>query len=367
MDTIEDLDKINDLENEMDIFDFLDIVLNKEEEILNNNEEKDNNNDEKSIKKEENKNKCANCKSINLVKNNGTIICSDCGIINEEVLDRGIEFANNENANTRVGCASNHFLPLSSMGTKIGGNKYTRMSLLQNRWYRMIYRERSLLNVLNDIERKCKEYGITKPIIDNSKILFKKINDSKHKYGKNKGKQIIIRGINRNSLIAACIYHGAEMHGIPRSQKEIAEICNLDVTNVTKGCRKFREILEDDDILQLLEPSDSIKYIERYSKKLDLEEKYIELCKTLSNNIKKLDIASDHQPPSIAAGSIILVSEVNDLNISIKDISSQFFISEVTIKKTFKKINEFKNILFDNDLVEQKLKELEDYYEKLKL
>ena len=39
---------------------------------------------------------------------------------------------------------------------------------------------------------------------------------------------------------------------------------NLNVTNVTKGCRKFREILEGDDILKILEPSDSVQYIERY-------------------------------------------------------------------------------------------------------
>ena len=76
------------------------------------------------------------------------------------------------------------------MGTKIGGGKHSRMSLLQNKWYRMVYKERSLLTVLTDIEQKCEQYNITKPIIDNSKILFKKINDSKHKYGKNKGKHI---------------------------------------------------------------------------------------------------------------------------------------------------------------------------------
>ena len=356
MDKIENLDKINSLEDELDIFDFIDLILDKEEK-----EEKDD-----SIKKDNIKN-CSNCNSSNLLKNNGYITCSDCGVINDEILDRGIEYINNDTGNTRVGCPSNHFLPLSSLGTKIGGNSYSRMSLLQNKWYRMVYRERSLLNVLTDIEGKCRKYNINKPIIDNSKILFKKINDSKHKYGKNKGKQIIIRGINRNSLIAACIYHGCEMQSVPRSQKEIAEICNLNVTNVTKGCRKFREILEGDDILKILEPSDSIQYIERYSKTLNLDIKYIEICKSLSINIKKLDIASDHQPPSIAAGSIMLVSSEHNLNVSIKEISNNFKISEVTIKKTYKKISEYKDILFDDKLVEDKLKQLEDYYNNLTL
>ena len=175
MDKIENLEKINNLEDELDIFDFIDLILDKED--------KDKTNTEQNLKN------CTNCSSINLIKDNGYITCSDCGIINDEILDRGIEYINNDTGNTRVGCPSNHFLPLSSLGTKIGGNNYSRMSLLQNKWYRMVYRERSLLSVLTDIEQKCRKYNINKPIIDNSKILFKKINDSKHKYGKNKGKQ----------------------------------------------------------------------------------------------------------------------------------------------------------------------------------
>jgi len=355
--------KINNLNNEFDIFDMIDMIFenNDIDSKLENNQE--NNNKTNT----ENKNACKNCQeNTNFIKNDGHIICGNCGSLQEDILDRGIEY-NNENGTTRIGCPSNHFLPLSSMGTKIGGKNYTRMSLLHNRWYRMVYKERSLLSVLTAIEEKCKKYNINKPIIDNSKILFKKINDSKHKYGVNKGKQIIIRGINRSSLIAACIYHGAEMQGVPRSQKEIAEICSINVTNVTKGCRKFREILEDDDILKILEPSESIHFINRYLKILDIDIKYIKIANSLNNNIKKLDIASDHQPPSIAAGSIMLLSELYDLNINIKDISTRFKISEVTIKKTFKKIYEYKDIITNDELVEEKLKKLDEYYKNLKI
>ena len=349
---ISELDK-NDNTEEIDIFDMMDIIFEKDNNISN--------------KKTNTNNICDNCKEDGtLIKNNGHVTCKKCGSIQEVILDRGIEY-NNENGNTRVGCPSNHFLPLSSMGTKIGGKTYNRMALLQNKWYRMIYKERSLLSVLTSIEEKCKKYNINKPIIDNSKILFKKINDSKHKYGKNKGKQIIIRGINRLSLIAACIYHGAEMQGVPRSQKEIAEICDIAVTNVTKGCRKFREILEDDDILKILEPSESIHFIMRYLNILNVDKKYIEIAKSLNNNITKLDIASDHQPPSIAAGSIMLMSELYNLDLNIKDISKKFKISEVTIKKTFKKINEYKNIINNDELVNKKIKELEEYYKNIQI
>ena len=329
--------------NEFEIFDA----------IFENNEAKQN--IEKIIE-------CKNCNSNKLIKKNGYVICSDCGVENDIILDRAVEYISDEtNNNTRIGCASNPFLPLSSMGTKISG-PYNKISNIHNKWYRLVYKERSLLNVFSIFDEKCKKYNINKPIIDNAKIFFKKINDSTHLTGKNKGKQRIVRGINRVSLIAACVLHGAEMQGAPRSQKEIAEIFNLTVTDVTKGCRKFREILQHDDIFSYLEPANHLNYIIRYGNILKIEQKYIDKCKEISNNIIKLDIASDHQPPSIAAGCIMLISDIYDLNINIKSISSEFKISEVTIKKTFKKLNNYKDLITCNEKVEQKVKELEELY-----
>ena len=63
----------------------------------------------------------------------------------------------------------------------------------------------------------------------------------------------------------------------------------------------------------------------------------------------------------------MLVSNVHNLNINIKEISTNFKISEVTIKKTYKKLSEYKDILFDDKLVEEKLKKLEEYYKILDL
>tara|TARA_B110000208_G_C11741809_1_gene420221 strand:- start:203 stop:1213 length:1011 start_codon:yes stop_codon:yes gene_type:complete len=318
-----------------DIWDLFDIAIDKSCEKIDNT-------------------KCSECNSNELINNNDSLICKNCGIVSNNIFDRSIEFSKDNNS--RVGCATNHFLPQSSLGTKIGGRYYSRMTVIQNKWSRMVYKERSLLNVLKQIEHKCSEYNITKPIIDNAKILFKKINDSKHKYGKNKNKQIIIRGLNRTGLIAACIYHGAEMHGKPRSQKEIAEICNINITYVTKGCRKFREILAEDSILLLFKSSNALDFIKRYCDVIKMNNTHKESCIELCNNIKLLEIASDHQPPSIAAGCLILISNKYKLNINIKDISNLFKISEVTIKKTHKKIFGYEKILFDKELLNKAFK-----------
>ena len=44
----------------------------------------------------------------------------------------------------------------------------------------MPYKERSLANVLNEIESKCREYKIIKKVIITAKILYKNIREGTH-------------------------------------------------------------------------------------------------------------------------------------------------------------------------------------------
>ena len=73
----------------------------------------------------------------------------------------------------------------------------------------------------------------------------------------------------------------------------------------------------------------------------------------IANNIKKLGLASDHTPPSVAAGSILLMSKINNLPLTKKLISKKFSISEVTISKIYKKIEEYNKILVNAEQTEQ--------------
>lgn len=64
------------------------------------------------------------------------------------------------------------------------------------------------------------------------------------------------------------------------------------------------------------------------------------ICDYLSND----DIVYNHQPISIAAGIILLISTIYELDINRKKISSTLNISEVTINKIYNKINNQKII-----------------------
>lgn len=299
---------------------------------------------------------CTQCLSINIIytTNRGSYICNECGSESREILDDSPEWNNYDDKgdNSRCGAPASAFFPRSSLGTVINTQGYSKVNMLR-KWEQMPYRERSLAEVLNDIDSKCKKYNITKAVIDNAKILYKNIRETKHESGQNKGKNVIIRGINRKQIIAACFYFGAILQKLPRSTKEVANIFNLDIKQITKGCRKFLEIMKDNFIVFDIKPSHGSDFIDRFGSKIKLSKEAIQLAKTISENTTKLDIASDHQATSIAAASILLSTILLEEDINRKAISDVFEISDVTISKTFKKIEPYKKIVIDNKITDE--------------
>jgi transcription initiation factor TFIIIB Brf1 subunit/transcription initiation factor TFIIB len=308
--------------------------------------------DTEDKEEEDTKNLCSSCSSEDLVINpNGECICQSCGVVNSEMYDEMPEFNNDLEGTSRYGCPSNYFYPKSALGTKFRTKGYSRISNIQ-RQGQMPYREKSLLETLTKIQKKCKNYGITQAIVDNSKILYKKVSDCKHTKGKRAGKNRIMRCINLRSMIAACVFYACKLQGEPRSPKEIADIWELEIKHVNKGCRRFLEFIDLESLNTEFTSSKSSDFIERFAGKLNLEKQYIKIAQDISKNIHKLDIASTHEPPSVAAGCILLVSIMYHLDISKKQISDVFKISDVTISKTYRRIHPFHKIVMSNTITD---------------
>lgn len=320
----------------------IDLITDDLEESFDNLKEDNVNNQAEDI--------CLNCKSESLVKNqNGERICKDCGLVNSELYDEIPEFNNDIEGSSRYGCPSNYFYPKSALGTKIRARGFSKLSNLQKQG-QMPYREKSLLETLTKIQKKCKQYNISQTVIDSAKILYKKVTDCKHTKGKRIGKNRIMRCINLRSMIAACLFHACKLQGEPRSPKEIADIYDLEIKNVNKGCRKFLELIDIESLNTEFNSSRSFDFIDRFASKLNLSDEYIQIAKDISTNIHKLDIASTHEPPSVAAGCILMVSVVYRLDITKKQISEVFKISDVTISKTYRRIYPFHNIVMMNNI-----------------
>lgn len=303
---------------------------------------------------ETNTNQCNSCKSENLVtdETQGCDVCMDCGVVNMMYLNKNPTYSKDgDDKNASYGCPTNFFFPKSALGTKIKCKGYNRISALQ-RQGQMPYKEKSLMEELFKIQDKCKTYNITQTIIDTAKILYKKVNDSKHTKGTRKGKSRIMRCINRRSMIAACVFYACKLQGEPRSPKEIADIYSLEIKHINKGYRKFMDYIDITELQHNNTSSKSTDFIKRFADKLDMDDKYIKIATEISVNINKLDLASTHEPPSVAAGCIMLVINMYNLNINKKQISDVFSISDVTISKTYRRIAPFHKIITSNEITD---------------
>ena len=283
----------------------------------------------------------SDCNSLEFVIDETDSVCVKCGTIQSKKIDLGAEwryygFDDNKSSNpTRCGMPTNEFLPKSSLGSVIGIEKnssnFYQIARIRkyHMWNSMPYKERSLYAVISGLDIKASNGGISQSIIEDAKGLYKKISETK-----------ITRGANRNGLIASSIYMSCKNNNVPRSAKEIATIFNLDITTMTRGCKKFHEIMKQTKVV-CTSPSD---FIIRFCSKLNKPD-IVDTCIHIVKMADYYSIVSENAPPSIAAGSIYLCCHVYKHNVTKKNISKACEISEVTINKCYKKLEAYKDYI----------------------
>jgi len=282
---------------------------------------------------------CGSCGSGEIMLDDGNYICCNCNTITDRYIDMNAEWRyygaddNKSSDPTRCGMPASELLPNSCLGSVISNqmNESFDMKLIKkyHMWNSISYKERSLYNIFENITVNAINSGISSSIIEEAKSFYKKVSESR-----------ISRGENRNGLIATSIYMSCKRNNVPRSTKEIAKIFNLKNTTMTRGCKKFHDILQMN-----LDSSRPIDFIHRFSSKLNLSNEMRDVCKKIIDKADELNIICENTPPSIAAGSIYLCNIHHNLNISKKDISDACNISMVTLSKVSKKLMCHKDIL----------------------
>ena len=289
---------------------------------------------------------CSECNSFNLIYEDGGLSCCDCGIKQPKKLSHEAEYrfyGTNDNRSCnpeRVGMPTNSMLPETSMGSLIQHRHFDNNSLKRmvqyNSWNQMPYKERSLYKICCRISNRSSRAGLPPIIIERAKELYSIVKEVN-----------ISRGDNRDGLIAACVWIACKDIGVPRSSKEIAEIFDIKLQDMTKGIKFFREnwrLASRSDIINN-ESSNPINYIDRYCSPLPISAKVKHIAEFIAVKALISDIVDDNTSPSIAAGSIFLASSVCGNPVTKKQVADSCKTSEVTISKCFKKLNGLKNKL----------------------
>lgn len=300
---------------------------------------------------------CSECDTSDNVVDDytkGVAVCQKCGQITKNITDTNPEWHNYDDSNgvdnTRCSIITNNILPSSSATTRlVGGDARLRKAHI---WIQGSYRDRSLRSIQDKLFGYCAKGKISKKLAQEAFSIYLRINDCVHKDGENAGNKVITRGKNRKSLIAACIYFACKKYNESRCSKEIANICDLDYTDVNKGCKTFNKLInlcEDSYQLKISIPE---HFVERFCRNLSIKKPFSTQAITIAKNARKLNLASDHTPKSIATGSILLMIEMNRMSITKQELSDRFEVSSVTISKAYDKIRKFQKVVVNDRLTD---------------
>lgn len=303
---------------------------------------------------------CDLCKSALRITDEGYFACVNdkCAIVYTDILDTNAEWRyyggddNQGSDPTRCGMPVNPLLKESSYGCKVlcPGNSSYEMKKIRKytEWQSMPYKEKSQYDEFQRITIIAQNAGISKMIIGDAMIYYKKV--SEHK---------TFRGLNRDGIIAASIYISCRINGNPRTAKEIAMIFTLDNTSATKGCKNALTIvnelesdLHNDDKTNLTNLRPEI-FIERYCSKLNINKELTKVCCFIAMKIFKQNLIPENTPHSCTAGIIYFVSQMCNLNINKTDIWNTTGISEVTINKCYKKLEGYKSQLLPKPIMDK--------------
>jgi transcription initiation factor TFIIIB Brf1 subunit/transcription initiation factor TFIIB len=282
---------------------------------------------------------CDACGVADFIQDEGHIICASCNAIYSRIIDMGAEWRyygaddNRSDDPARCGLPTNDLLPKSSMGSIIGNKKGDTRDMRRIRmyqlWNSMPYWERTLYNVFDKIVNNTSNHGIPSKILDDAKTLYKRASEKK-----------ISRGDNKEGLIASCIYYACLMNKTPRSPKEVSRMFHIDLNVLTKGNARFQSLMQIN-----VDCSNSNDYIARFGSHLNLNYNDIQKCKDLAQRLDDLEVVSENSPTSVAAGTIYFYVINNKVPITKKQISDVCEVSEVTILKTFKRIQKYEHLL----------------------
>lgn len=295
---------------------------------------------------------CRHCDTTLIIMEDGfpTCVNPQCGTMYRDILDFSPEwrFFGGDDKNgadpTRCGNPVNPLLQESSLGCKIicSPNSSYEMKRIRKwtEWQAMPHKEKALYEEFQFITVMSQNSGIPKIFIDEAMAVYKDISEQK-----------MFRGMNRDGIKSASIYISCRLNGCPRTAHEIADIFKLDKTSATYGCSMAVNILHN--IERNMEPEHQTNlgmttpssFIERFCSRLNIVKELTMLALFIAKKIENNNSACDNTPHSVAAGIIYFIAQTCNLNITKADIKSICNVSEVTINKCYKKLEQQKDTL----------------------
>jgi len=273
---------------------------------------------------------CTNCESNDLINENDSIICKDCGLILSDQI-----FLSNYNFDDQV-------------DVKKGSSKFNKISKMQQ-WMEYTNEEKNIYKLRKYTRILCEKLEVYENLID---IISDLVVNIMNKIKKNDGPK---RSRVKDGIIIVCIYYISKKHNYNCIYISLAKKIKLDIKYITKADRILMEIMNCDenntlniDKTVLFKQEKPIEYINTVITKYKLNEILkdqtniiLEKTEILINICEDNDLLTDHIPLSIGVCCFyyILIKMKIDINMNL--FLQMFNITNITIMKIYNKLQEY--------------------------
>ena len=269
-----------------------------------------------------NTNNCFNCMATNLVKEHGTIICGNCGTINDSIYDDSMEYNEDGTYDQCRTTIDPRFVSMS-YATVISSNNKTRYNEQINSmrrahfWSTVPSKEQTLYKSFNNIKFICESNSIKTNIIQYAQNLMHIIKKCQSNNVEESGHVTTNRADNINRLEAACVYYACRHHKEQISELQIGNMFNLKDPkyDVGLGQQMMHKIIHKEIDLSQDIYDDKNNLIDTYCKRIKCPEEVKIQSNKICEIVNKLNILNDHSQQSIAIGIIYFCLLLNSVEI----------------------------------------------------
>lgn len=214
--------------------------------------------------------------------------------------------------------------PSPSRSSKDAGSLVvTRMMQRVHFWNSMTHRERSLMGVFETLRVQAANHGIPRCILEEAKQWFKNVSEGR-----------IMRGENRNAVIACSIFVACKANDVPRSVREIASIFNVRPVAMTKAFNAY--VGARDVAVTHSRPS---HFVARFCCRLELATETTQLCMRIVTRAEEGSLLEENTPPTVVSGAILMACVLTgEIHVTKDRIAEVTQTRPTTVSKSYKRL-----------------------------
>ncbi len=313
---------------------------------------------------------CSNCGGEEKEQIDGYNICKLCGTSDNIIITDSQEWRNYHNADTRdttgiARCSTTQtdYLNNYTAGsyTQINGreSKSLKQAIKIQQWGNNSYDDNILINAFNNMHNIAANHGITLKIVEEAKIIYKKIVE----YKTNKK-------TNKNILQAVCMQWACSKYNNIITYNDIALMFNISIIDLRKTNKYFTEIYgkiladetmqkEDnkqpavkslDDIFNMIDDerdteNNPINYINKMCSRLEIGEELCGFIKRVCVYCEDNEILNKHVPLSRVATYIYISCKIHKFKINMDELINIANCSSLTLNKCITKLEQYESQL----------------------